>query len=244
MILNYRQQDNGMYVLSRNDIEHIATDLLREQFPTNLDYPIPLNTEALFESLGLRVLHKFLGIPGHEILGATVMGESEEIVSCDTLMKPIVIEETYGTVLINTELSCTKQAARRRYTEVHECSHWLLHLSYYDRLPQDGKSRLVACRSVESYKHERRTDADWREWQADTLAAALLMPRDVFYDYARSAIKDAGATRGYLIEGQSRDRSIFHDAVMPISRKFFVSQRAAQIRMIHLGLIKTASKYF
>lgn len=232
-----------MYILNRNDIEQIATDFLKQHFPNHLNYPVPLNTEALFEHLGLMVKHMFLGLPGHEILGATIMGDLVEMVACDYMMNPIVIEESYGTVLINTDLCCTKDAARRRYTEAHECSHWLLHRPYYDNLPQDGKARLVACRSVETYKRARNNDKDWQEWQADTLAAALLMPRDVFYDFAHLAIKDAGVLRGYLIEGNRRDQSIYHDIIGPISKKFFVSRRAAQIRMIHLGLIRTTSSY-
>ena len=53
MELNYPQQPNGMYVLNGNDLEHIATGVLSEFFPHNLDYPLPLNTNALFDDLGL-----------------------------------------------------------------------------------------------------------------------------------------------------------------------------------------------
>lgn len=241
MKLNYRQQDNGLFILGRSEIEQIATDVLRDVAPQNLVYPMALSTEVLFDKYGLLVKHKYLGIPGHEILGATVMGESAEIVVCDFRMKPDVIEEDYGTVLIHTELCCAKQASRRRYTEAHECSHWILHRPYYERMPSGNDGRMVACRAVETFKRSRKTDADWCEWQADTLAASLLMPREIFYEFARRALKDAGAPRGYLIEGQNSSRAIFHDAIRPITERFGVSNRAAQIRMIHLGLIKCSS---
>lgn len=243
MELKYPQQANGMYVLTANDIERVATGVLGEYFPCNLDYPIPLSTEELFEKLGLMVKHKFLGVPEHEILGVTVMGDSAKVPAFDSRMGPILLEETYGTVLINVELCCAKQAARRRYTEVHECSHWILHRPYYDSLPRVGDSRFVACRTVENYGQRARTDAEWREWQADRLAAAMLMPRDVFYDFARDELKKAGASRGYLVEGQSRDRQIFNDTITPIADRFRVSKRAAQIRMVHLNLIQTRSHH-
>ena len=242
MELNYPQQPNGMYVLNGNDLEHIATGVLSEYFPHNLDYPLPLNTDALFDDLGLLVKHKFLGVPEHEILGATVMGDTADIPAFDLMKGVILLEETYGTVLINSELCCASKAPRRRYTEVHECSHWLLHRPYYKKLSQSDKSCFVACRTVETYKQKTRTDADWREWQADRLAAAMLMPRDVFYDYAKAELKKAGASRGYLVEGQSRDRQIFDEAIVPITRRFSVSKRAAQIRMIRLNLIQTQSR--
>ena len=241
MKLNYRQQDNGMFILNRQDIEQIATDALSEIAPQTLNYPIPLSTDVLFDKLDLMVKHKYLGIPGHEILGATIMGDSAELVACDMKMNPIVIEETYGTVLIHSTLCCQKYATRRRYTEAHECSHWILHKPYFDRLPQNRRDHLIACRAVETYKRPRRTDADWREWQADSLAAALLMPQGVFFDYAQRILKDAGAPRGYLIEGQPASRYIFQEAIHPIADRFGVSARAAQIRMIHVGLVKSAS---
>ena len=241
MKLNYRQQDNGMFILGRNEIEQIATDVLREVAPQSLVYPMALSTEALFDFFGLMVKHAYLGFPGHEILGATVMGESAEIPVYDLKLNPDVLEETFGTVLIHSELSCAKQAPRRRYTEAHECSHWILHKPYYDKQSGNSNSRLVACRSVETYKRVRKTDADWREWQADTLAAALLMPREMFYEYARRLLRDAGAPRGYIIEGLPASRFIFNEIIGPLSSRFNVSNRAAQIRMIHLGLIKTPS---
>lgn len=243
MKLNYRQQDNGMFILNRNEIEVIATDVLREFAPQNLNYPMALSTSALFEYCGLVEKHMFLGIPGREILGATVMGDSAEIPVCDILMNPDVIEETYGTVLIHSDLCCVQQTPRRRYTEAHECSHWILHKPYYDQLPTNRSGHLVACRSVETYKRARKTDADWREWQADTLAAALLMPREMFSEYTRRLLKNAGAPWGYLIEGQPSSRAVFREVIGPVSDKFSVSHRAAQIRMIHLGLIRTPSIY-
>ena len=243
MKLYYPQQANGMYILNRNSIEEIATNVLKEQFPMNLEYPTSLRTEILLDNLGLMVKRKYLGIPGHEILGATIMGDSEELVGCDMMMNPIVFEENYGTVLINTELCTDKNAPRRRYTETHEAAHWLLHRPYFDRLPQNGQSRHIACRSIENYKRAKKTGIDWLEWQADSLAAALLMPHGVFYEFARSAIRDAGATRNYLVEGQTYDRKVFYGAIGFISKRFSVSHRAAQIRMIHLGLIKTSSAY-
>lgn len=243
MKLCYPQQANGMYIINRNAIEEIATNVLKQYFPMNLECPVALKTEALLDNLDLMVKHKYLGIPGHEILGATIMGDSEELVGCDLMMEPIVLEESYGTVLIHTQLCNAQNAPRRRYTETHEAAHWLLHRPYFDRLPQDGRSRHIACRSIEHYRRVKKTGSDWLEWQADSLAAALLMPRRIFYEFVRSSIRNAGARRDYLVEGHIYDRNLFYEVIGPISKKFSVSQRAAQIRMVHLGLIKTSSAY-
>lgn len=243
MKLNYFQRKNGMYVLNKSDMEQIATDILKEKAPMNLEYPIHLNLEAFLDSFGLLQKKAFLGIPGHEILGVIIMGDSAEFVGCDTLMTPIVMVADYGTVLLHQDLYSAKNLTRLRYTATHEVSHWVLHREYFDHLPKDVKSHHVACRKIENnYRQEKRTtDNDWMEWQADTLAAAMLMPKEVFFDFAKSSLRSAGAGCGYLIEGQPKDRAIFNEAIEPISKQFRVSRRAAQIRMIHLGLIRNSS---
>ena len=235
MELAYPQQANGMYYLSKYAIEDIATQELKEHCPAMLNYPCAMNTERFLDDHGLIIKRLYLGIPGHEILGAIVMVDEADVLVSDTRLRPDVISVDFGTVLIHSGLCSKKYEMRRRYTEMHEVSHWLLHQPYFAR----SDSSYIACRSVERYKMPRKTEHDWLEWQADTLAAALLMPRDVFYDYARTAIRNAGARQGYLCEGNAADRKIYHQVIQDISSRFRVSKKAAQIRMIHLGLIKT-----
>jgi len=72
--------------------------------------------------------------------------------------------------------------------------------------------------------------------QADTLAAALLMPQNVFLATVRQAVRDAGLLRSYIIE--ERDHDGFYRIIQPISKQFAVSQSAAKIRMRQFGLIQ------
>lgn len=240
MELNYPQKDNGMYILSKDNIEQIAIRVLKESFPQNLENPIPLNTTGfLGDYLGLLVKEKYIGTLESGYLGLTVMGDLAEIPSLDIMYHAVVLEETYGTVLISLSLRGQENKGRRRYTEMHEGAHWLLHKPYYQCANMATAKRYVACRKVEQYSDKKNGDRAWLEWQADSLAASLLMPKDVFYDYAKTAIRHEGAARGYLVEGNQHDRGIFYEVVGDISSKFKVSVRAAQIRMIHLGLIRT-----
>lgn len=236
MELNYRQHSNGMYILGKNDIETIATNVLKELSPANLEKPIPLNIENLFDALGLIVKYAYLGIPGHEILGATIMDDFAEILICNIKMEPMVVEETFGTVLISSTLCSTKNIPRKRFTEAHEVSHWILHRPYFDHLTQDNNPRMIACRAVGCNNTARKNNSNWLEWQADTLAAALLMPQNVFLATVRQAVRDAGLLRSYIIE--ERDHDVFYRIIQPISKQFAVSQSAAEIRMRQLGLIQ------
>ena len=91
---------------------------------------------------------------------------------------------------------------------------------------------------MEIYNDSPKSDAEWMEWQADSLAASLLMPKNVFYAFAKNVIRDNGVSRGYLINSPyANNRQVF-EIITKIAEQFNVSYRAAQIRMLHLGLIK------
>ena len=245
MELNYKQRANGMYILYKEDIEQIATDTLKEFSPQNLDYPSALDTDSfLVDHLGLLLKERYLGILGKEsVLGLTVMCDSADVVTLDNRCRPTVVEENYGTVVISTALNSVNNKGRKRYTKIHEGAHWLLHKDYYRKLEESSHpgSGVVACRNVERYIPKQRDEKDWIEWQADSLAASILMPRTVFYQYCRELLRHAGVPRGYLNEGNYGDKLIFQEIVPDLMTAFGVSSRAAQIRMVHLGLIRRAA---
>ena len=245
MELNYKQRANGMYILYKEDIKQIATDTLKEFSPQNLDYPSALDTDSfLVDHLGLLLKERYLGIPGKEsVLGLTVMCDSADVVTLDNRCRPTVVEENYGTVVISTALNSVNNKGRKRYTKIHEGAHWLLHKDYYRKLEESSHpgSGVVACRNVERYIPKQRDEKDWIEWQADSLAASILMPRTVFYQYCRELLRHAGVPRGYLNEDNYGDKLIFQEIVPDLMTAFGVSSRAAQIRMVHLGLIRRAA---
>ena len=246
MPLPYKQKDNGLYVLSKNDIEDIATDILKQYSPKNLESPTPLNTtEFLEEFLGLTVKQRYIGTLNSGILGLIVMNDIVEIPSYDLMFKPVVLEETFGTVLITPWLMGKNNLPRKRYTETHEGAHFILHREYYSKNAEATACRssnpfdYIACRRVEiNNGGNLSTDTEWMEWQADSLAAALLMPKDVFKDVAKNVIRHSGIKRDYLVTDYSKDKYYAVSIISEIANKFKVSYRAAQIRMLHLGIIR------
>lgn len=168
------------------------------------------------------------------------MSNEAKIPSYDEMFRPTVLVEAYDNVLISPALSSRENAPRRRYTEMHEGSHFILHKDYYKNLDKQiaNQSKLIACRRMELYNDKPKTDYDWREWQADCLAAALLTPQDVFYDYARSVIRTFGISRGYLVSSSGTNKRQAYEIINKVAERFYVSYRAAQIRMIKLDLIR------
>lgn len=247
MELRYTQTPDGMYILAKDEIEQIATTVLKDCYPQNLEWPRAMNVDHfLTEYLGVLVKERYIGIPGYEALGLTVMKDIALVPSLDSKMNPTVLEETYGNVLISPNLNGPKNIGRKRYTKVHEGAHWILHRPYFEKLtaPESytgnaSASGYIACRSMERCRKSPRQNIDWLEWQADSLAASLLMPRKIFYEFVKYALRKHGAHCGYLVRGHYRDKAIFYDTVGDITSKFSVSSRAVQIRMIHLNLIRS-----
>lgn len=243
--LDYKQKCNGQYILSKIDIESIATDVLKEFSPRNLVVPTQLDTMSFLQDyLGLDVKRKYIGTFESGILGSIVMCDEMEIPSYDEMLRPTVLTETYGNVLISPNLNGKNNAPRRRYTEIHEGSHFILHKDYYKCLDKStSQHKLIACRKMELLNDNPKTAADWVEWQADYMAAALLMPRYVFHDYASSIIRSFGVSCGYISVSSNTDKRQAFEIISKISEKFYVSYRAAQIRMIKLGLIRENPYY-
>lgn len=74
-----------------------------------------------------------------------------------------------------------KNAHQRRFTLAHECAHQILFRLESEPVKNSLRSRYrhqqtYACRDLKSKE-------DWNEWQADTLGAALLMPRSAVVRY-------------------------------------------------------------
>ena len=246
MQLDYKQKYNGQYILSKIDIEKIATDVLKEFSPSNLVTPTQLDTLSFLQDyLGLYVKRKYIGTFELGILGSIVMCDEMEIPSYDEMFRPTVLVETYGNVLISPSLCSMENAPRRRYTEMHEGAHFILHKDYYKCLERESvnQHKLIACRRMELLNDNPKTAADWVEWQADYMAAALLMPQKVFCDYARSIIRSFGVPRGYLTVSSYTNKRQAFEIISKVAERFYVSYRAAQIRMIKLGLIRENPYY-
>lgn len=242
--MHYKQQSNGMYILSRDDIEEIATEKLQEYAPDNLKHPRPLDTrDFLINYLGLILKYRYIGDFQSDILGLTVMGDIVPIPSYDECLRPTILEETFGTVLITPRLLGKDKHPRRRYTEMHEAAHFMLHKPYFEKCEQQYAARtnpftsIVVCRKVELKHMYTRTESDWLEYQADALAAALLMPKTPFTTCFRDAIRRYNIRTQSLYGLPFLDTARMHKVIYDLSQVFQVSYQAANIRLSQLGLL-------
>ena len=84
-----------------------------------------------------------------------------------------------NTIFLETETDSISSPERTRFTIMHEGSHLLLHKRFY----YVGENQRKKVIEYQPYRHESwekeppLTDTEIHEWQANRLAAALLVPR-------------------------------------------------------------------
>lgn len=242
---NYPMKKNGMFILKRPDFDQIAKGVLEEYLPHSLEYPQPIDIEYLAqECLFLDIKHEYLSVDGR-VLGLIAFSDTQ-FPTRNLENEPTVIDVEEGTMLIDMRLIGKNNLARKRFTEAHEASHWICHRSYHSPSNQlydfkTDKKPVVVCRkeSIEQYRlrgEGKYSDEFWEEWQADCLAAALLMPKEMFHAAVKDIMKRNGFSRNYLIKGVDdyKAKQVIHE----IMELFMVSFRAVQIRMMQFGMIK------
>lgn len=122
---------------------------------------------------------------------------------------------------------------RFRTTLSHELGHVLLHAlgqrSVGQMQIEDGQQKTQRCQRGGILT---RSKVDWMEWQAGYASGALLMPVSPLSSVAREMLaKRATNTVPSVGSGAARD------AIRVVAERFMVSQDAAKVRLLQLGLI-------
>ncbi len=239
MVLDYPQYSNGMYELHKRDFDDIARLVMEEYMPEQVDVPKEVDINYLIrECLFLTVKSKHI-TADKSVLG--LIAFEEAMVPCyDLAFNPIEVHLDAGDILIDLSLSGNRSSTRRRFTLAHEASHWILHRSYHSPTNQKYEFRKPYKSSMGS-DIERRfrklvTENDIEEWQANSLAAALLMPKAAFIETAMDSIKEIyGKAQKKIYKNDSDE---YNNVIERIATIYNVSAPAAEIRLDQLNILK------
>lgn len=147
-------------------LELVANNLLKNyKFGKYLNgTPQAVPIEAIVEmEYGLNIEYLSLRKSG-KVLGQTVFEDCLVPFYDKKLGIYNVVKAQAGTIFIDDSLLAPEMEGRLRYTLAHELAHWLLHQKIY------GNTSQAAAKISESFD-------SGMEWQADTLAAAILLPK-------------------------------------------------------------------
>lgn len=221
------------YNYNARQLEAEATKLLTQFDPERLTKPKPIDVYAVIEKcLGVEYDWKYI-TPDQSILGATAFNAGYIWVWPEPCyregMRPEKAYLSKGCILIDATLTEGENRGRENFTVMHEVFHQVLHKNCFRRERPDyihsttqgalnGKRRLI-------------TSLDFIEYQANTCAAAFLMPQAVVRDEFKKRSSYLGTM--YPLPCDYMVESIICD----MASEFSVSKQAMRYRLNALKLI-------
>ena len=212
--------DNLAPIIKKNQFDKFATDFLQKYCPEALISPIPVPIETI-ASTGMGLVVKYVSITEDlSELGKIFFTDGSTDIYLKETDEYRTVEVKRGTIFIDNDVQAKRNKGSERFTLAHECVHWDKHRMYHLLQSTADKSTAVVhrCPNKTFTENNARTDEEWMEWQVDGIAAAILMPREVFLKKAQEiAIKEK------------------EQLVSKIAAYFRVSEQAAEIRLSELN---------
>lgn len=220
-----------MLTLSYEFIDMLAENVLIDYFGTDRFPMTAVDIDAFARDyLYMDIRYEQLTYGDQIILGATAY--------TDTIIEIIHDRpETYkkcgcNTILLDHSLESPWKAGQRAFTLAHECGHHVI--SQLQPEPEPVQSEYT-LRELHGYD-------DWREWQANTFASCILMPRYV----VECLMLLLGHPQKYVVYDENRMFLGEKMAMKQLASELGVSFAAMMIRLKKLNLIEelTEEEYF
>lgn len=243
------------------ELQDYGEELLRDYKPKLLKEPGKINAFHFVESyLEANLDYQDIYYEEDEgpIAGATVFNDDKVLVFDREGQCIRPIEVSAGTILIDNSVMKDGKEKYATFTVLHEGSHFCVHpcvyrrdvtqFSLFDLMRQHEGAHIVQCRrsAIENPKSKLVTQTDFREHQANTLAAALAMPRPTFIPYAKDLIRKEGFKNGIWVEPTLYDWNLDQGLICvvdEIAETYGVSKAATRVQLKRQGLLISEMEY-
>ena len=214
--------------LSRADLERIAGTVVKQYYQAISHMgtmPAPVDPVALAKIvLGLETHYLPLSEDGSGLGMACFQDTLLEVYNLKGV--PFQVELTGRDIVIDSSLQDEAKRGRHNFTAAHELAHHILVRLY----PEDYR-HLLNCRTHILYR-DTRCSRDWEEWQADVMAAAIIMPAETIC----CCMQMFGlGKRLDMVSSVCRAKEF--ERFCDIATYLEVSKKALAIRMKQLGLL-------
>lgn len=232
----YRSKENNLSeylipIIYKDQLDDVAESFLKKYYPRALIEPTPISVWEVANRMGLNIKEV------HITKNCTFFGQIF-FSDCETQYYDIKNKKykqlfvKRGTILVDPKVYFLRNLGCVNNTITHECVHWKLHKGFFD-LQRTYNQDIVgtACSVEENTKAEENwTHYDWAEWQANSLAPRILMPKNQTKQKVDELIN-------YYKEQNPNSSiiKIMKNVVIEMSSFYGVSKLAAKIRLIDLG---------
>lgn len=218
-------------VIYKDQLEDIAENFLTNYYPEALNAPTPVSVHEVARRMGLKIKKV------HITKTCTLFGqiffsdcETQYYDIEDRKYKQLFVER--GTMLVDPNVYFLRNLGCVNNTIIHECVHWELHKNYFDlQKIYNQELDAIDCLVEEPTKLQQNwTHYDWIEWQANSIAPRILMPKKQTQKKAEELI--------YQIKQLSpnlKKTDLMCILIDELASFFGVSKLAAKIRLIDIG---------
>lgn len=135
-------------------------------------------------------------------------------------------------VKISKRLSASRLENRFRFTLCHEYGHVWIHAPLWRKSKEKPTGPALRCWTCYRATIETAPEKDWMEWQADQIGGALLMARSYVMEWAAEI-----AMRERMNPPLHVDSDLARAVIERLKRRCQVSEQAARMRLLRLGLV-------
>ena len=190
MLGRYKKSKHGLYIMSKENIENEAENILNIYGNDYLKKPQKIDIEKIIEDIGINLCYASLSKKS-EILGAFVFNSGFLITYNGD--GPNYVKYNAKTMIIDSKIADTNDV-RLRFTYGHELGHYVIQyslfhindnqMSLFDNVVSDKEEVAIVCnREIANYdnleeNHKKlETKEDWQEWQANYFSSCILIPK-------------------------------------------------------------------
>jgi len=195
-----------------------------------LEKPSPIDVDDFAEFYVKAIIDYANLSDDKKTLGLTCFYEGIIEVWDEKREKIIKIHSYDNTIFLDTDTDLISSNERTRFTIMHECCHIILHKRlYYVGPNQMGKKIPYTPFVNKGYKEKfNMTESEICEWQANKLAAALLVPRKTLYRLLQNKLN----------RNTVNDLNLSDDFIGSISKYYEVSFEMMRVRLRDLKILK------
>ena len=238
----YRNRSKELGVLSdalvpvwgseKFDYDAEAERFLQKYYPEALEEPMLLDPDQLVKRMGLTKLTHHIS-RDCSVFGQIYFEDVDDAAICRDDYEPDILAVQAGTIIVDPDVFFLRNLGAQNNTVVHECVHWEYHRNAVELERQfDTKIKNIDCCVVGGIRgHEKWSNSDIVEYQANRLAPCIQMPSKTFMAKAEEIIHAYGESFG-----TEDSIEVMEDVIADLAEFFGVSKMAAKIRLCQLGV--------
>ena len=226
--------------LGEDALDALAERLLAAYYPEALEKPRRVDAHEMAERMGLSVVYRQIE-PEGEIYGEMFFQETETPLYDAMRQHQVLAPVERKTMVVDTTATFMGGMGTHDNTIVHECVHWALHgqaMALRRAQQPDSQEPAICCRVDGGAGRAGDDRLLEMEWQANTLARCIQMPRALF----RRKAEEAWTRHDMKVITPNRVEEM-PGVIDDLAGFFGVSREAAKLRMLEVGFESVAGVY-